>query len=73
MKHKKTLEKVKIILDEHKELSSKQIQSELIDTGLVNVPSTYRLSQIMRGRFLKREIGYAKYLWRNKNVMDRKI
>jgi sensor c-di-GMP phosphodiesterase-like protein len=72
MKHERTLEKVKIILD-NKELSTKQIQFELIERGSTHVPSTNKLSQIMRGRFLKREIGHAKYLWRNKNAMDRKI
>jgi hypothetical protein len=66
MKHKKTLEKVKIILDEYEELSCKAIQSLLIERGTTNVPSTNRLGQIMRGRFIRKEAGRKQFTWRNK-------
>ena len=71
MKHKRLIEKVSEILDKHDELSIKQIQTELIDSGLkYYLPSATRLSQILRGRFDKREVSRKNYMWRKKDVMD---
>ena len=66
MRHKRLMKRVSNILDEYEELTCKQIQSKLIDAGLTNVPSTIRLGQLMRGRFIKREVSRKRYTWRNK-------